>query len=86
MLTIAYVISARPEDLVYEAPGSTDRPCADCGDTLRVAPSTVGILERHPGSLLLCASCALGRKIADKYQLGVTTSLARELQVYFRRN
>lgn len=85
-MTIAYVISARPEDLVYEAPGSTDRLCADCDTVLRVAPSTVEILERHPGSLLLCASCALGRKIAEKHHLGVTTSQAHELQGYFRRN
>lgn len=86
MLTIAYVVSMRPEDLEYEVPGAVTLPCADCDVMLSAAPSTVGLLQRHPASLLLCVSCALRRGIADRYQPGVTTSQARELQVYFRRN
>lgn len=86
MLTVAYVVALPPIEGAYEVPGSTDRPCADCGDMLRVAPSTVGILERHPAALLLCTSCALVRKIKDHYHLGLTTSQMQELKLYFRHN
>ncbi|MBA7592090.1 hypothetical protein ES708_34265 [subsurface metagenome] len=86
MLTIAYVISTRREDLDYQVPGVVELPCADCGLMLAAAPSTVGLLWRHPAAILLCASCALRRGIAARYQRGVTTSQARELQIYFRRN
>jgi len=86
VLTIAYVISTRAADQVYEPAGATDHLCADCGDVLRIAPWTFGILERHPAALLLCPSCGLRRKMTTDCRPGATTPQLGEVEIVFRRN
>lgn len=75
------MVCLRVADARRVVPGSVERECPECGQTVYVSPASLQII--NAGARLVCSHCVRAEHVAA---VAVSRAQARELAAYLRRN